>query len=196
MRSDYGVHAVNTIKLVNASTPNACIRQGGAFTANGARMVLKNARLSSINSSSDVAAALTPRIISMGLLHNGCPVQPPSATAFVSDSRNSEASVHYDSTFVQADGYFFFVDLRDDKFPSGKNRPKIINALPPLQWTFDISTALDNWSINSMAGAASNNLSNGSIVRKWTSIGASVWTRRYRFIHAVPVTTADSMFFL
>ncbi len=175
---------------VSATDHNFCPRQGGAFSANGARIALQAARLSSFDSSSNVGTAITPRVTSLGLLHRGCPVQPPIATSFFSTSKSSEASVLYDSTPVKADGYFFCVDLSDQSSSSSDGSEEV-DAYPRLQWTFDISagvlplhngsnTTSSNALVNS--GAGGKNLSNSRNVQKWTTIGSSVWTRRYRFL--------------
>ena len=177
---------------VSATDHDVCPRQGGAFSANGARIALHAAHLSSFNTSSNFGAVTTPRVTSLGLLHRGCPVQPPIATSFFSASKPGEASVVYDSTPVKADGYFFCVDLSDQS-SSGSDWSEEV-AYPRLQWTFDISAGvrpLDKESNTTPSntrvspGAGGKNLSNSSDVQKWTPIGSSVWTRRYRFLHSV-----------
>ncbi len=167
---------------------NLAITQGGGFSANGARLSLQVSR-----GSSELSAATrqTPRVVSFGLLHNGCPVQPPWATSFDYNSSNGLAYVYYGNKFVQANGYYFCVDLAE-QFQSGKNESNTLYEIPQVRWLFDISTgnaALENESnpypqiSNSVPAvlSTSNNPSNVSAVQRWTSTGASVWTRRYRW---------------
>jgi hypothetical protein len=99
---------------------------------------------------------------------------------------------------VQADGYFFCVDL-SDRSQIGKEGFKEFDTHPLLQWSFKISTGLEakdnvlnTTSSKVIANPGGNNLSNSNIVQKWMSIGSSVWTRRYRFSHAVPIMTVDT----
>lgn len=181
------------------SITDICSGQGGEFSANGASVALKMARTSSFNASAEVEAAITPRVISLGLLRNGCPVQPPLEAALYAGSKNGEASVFYGSTSVQADGYFFCVDL-SDRPQTRKDEPKYFDTPPLLQWTFNISTG--SGTVNNVVNttpnkiiayaAGGNNLSNSTDIRKWRAIGSSVWTRRYRFLLANPMMTVDT----
>jgi hypothetical protein len=128
-------------------------------------------------------------------------VQPAWATAFDSNSSNGGAYssnggayVFYGNKFVQANGYFFCVDF-EDQFQSSQKDFNILEDIPQVKWLFDISTsfgALQNESIpfpqvsNSVADVAStsNYPINISVVQRWTSTGASVWTRRYRWLQS------------
>jgi hypothetical protein len=150
--------------------------QGGAFSAGIVKLSLRAfSRVGPFGIDPQDAGGAVPRVASLGLLYNGCPVQQPST--FFANASTGEAYTDFGGRSVQADGYFFCFDLVGQT-GSGKAESQELDSLPQLKWAFDISIAGDSSPLRANETSASA----AGKMPKWTPMGSSVWTRRYRFL--------------